>query len=459
MTARPWLLTSKEIRTALDLPGSAEPGHEYHGVSTDSRTLEPGDVFIALDGARSQGADFLSEAVRAGATGAIVSTGREDPTLPLEYFSVADPLEALGRLATCARERTDARVIAITGSSGKTTVKEMIALALSEERRVYKTEGNLNSRVGLPLTILRAPLESDVWVLEVGASEPGEIRALAEIAQPDDAVVTTTGPAHLEAFVDESCVLHEKLELARCASPSGHLIVGELPGELPAAAREIRPDVIVAGLGEMATYRPDRVETRAERVGFERDGVWVGVPVGGEHHLRDALIATAVATRLGVSLETAAHGLARYAPLGHRGAIRRVGGLTVLADCYNANPESFRAAIAHCRDLFPGRRLAAFVGSMLELGAHEADAHREVAEDLLGSGFALVAATGAFAAVDFDPLATHGVRVFQADAPAEVWEAFAGELHGDEVILVKASHGARLEGVLDRLESRFGGRS
>jgi len=414
-------------------------------------------LFIALRGRRSDGADFLSDAALAGATGAIVSTGREDPTLPLEYFCVADPLEALGRLAGRARERTTARVIAITGSSGKTTVKEMIALALSGERRVYKTEGNLNSRVGLPLTILRAPLESDVWVLEVGASEPGEIRALAEIAAPDDAVVTTTGPAHLEAFGDESRVLDEKLELVRCASPTGSVIVGELPPQLPAAAEGIRPDVIVAGLGETATYRPDRVETRAEMVGFERDGVWVELPVGGEHHLRDALIATAAGTRLGVSLETVAHGLARYAPLGHRGAIRRVGGLTVLADCYNANPESFRAAIAHCHDLFPGRRLAAFVGSMLELGAHEANAHREVAEDLLGSGFALVAATGAFASVEFDALGANGVRVFQADAPAEVWEAFAGELRGDEVILVKASHGARLDGVLDRLEARFGG--
>ena len=455
----PPLLHSEEMRVALDLPPSEGPGRRFHGVSTDSRAIGPGALFVALRGARSDGAEFLADAARAGATGAIVPAGREDPSLPLEYFPVADPLDALARLAARARGKTAARVVAITGSSGKTTVKEMIALALSGECRVYRTEGNLNSRVGLPLTILRAPVDSEVWVLEVGASEPGEIRALARIVAPEDAVVTTTGPAHLEAFGDESSVLDEKLHLARCASPAGALVVGELPPALPAAARDIRADVIVAGLGETATYRPDRVEIGAERIAFESEGVWVEAPVGGEHHLRDALIATALATRLGVSLESVARGLRGYAPLGHRGAVHQVGGLTVLADCYNANPESFRAAIAHCRDLFPGRRLAAFVGSMLELGTYEEEAHREVAEHLLESGFVLVAATGAFAEVELDTARANGVRLLRAATPADAWEGFAGELRGDEVILVKASHGARLDGVVDRLEARFGGGS
>lgn len=460
MTAasRPRPLRSDAIRDALGLPASSGEPRAYRGASTDTRTLEPGQLFVALEGERHDAADYLPQAAERGAPGAIVRQGREDGALPLEYFPVADPLAAFGRLAARVRAGSAARVVAVTGSSGKTTVKEMIALALGAGRRVYRTAGNLNSRVGLPLTILGAPEEADVWVLEIGASEPGEIAGLTAIAAPDDAVVTTVGPAHLEAFGTVARVLEEKLDLARGASPEGVVVVGERPAELARAAREARPDVIVAGLGEEATYRPERWDVAADRVRFARAGAVVEVPVGGEHHLRDALIAAAVAEALGVPLAAAARGLARYAPLGMRGAVRRVGDMTVLADCYNANPESFAAAIAQCRDLYPGRRLAAFVGSMLELGEEEEAAHREVVRQLVGAGFALVAATGRFAGV-VEAGAANGTRVLSADEPEALWEDFAAGLEGDEVVLVKASRGARLERILDRLETRFGAES
>lgn len=457
MTGTPAAIRSRDIRSALELPPSPNGDREYRGVSSDSRSVAPGQLFVALPGARVDGADFLPQAAKAGAVGAIVTSGREDPDLPLEYFPVADPLAALGRLAAEVRRRSRARVIAVTGSSGKTTAKEMIALAVSPGRRVHRTEGNLNSQVGLPLTILRAPADADAWVLEIGASEPGEIARLTAIAAPTDAVVTTVGPAHLEAFGDEAAVLDEKLALARGASPDGVVVVGELPPALPEAASGIRPQTIVAGLGPAATYRPERTVVEAERVSFERNGVRVELPVGGEHHLRDALIAAAVAESIGVPLADAARALADYRPIGHRGAVRRTGGLTVLADCYNANPESFRAAIAQCRDLYTGRRLAAFVGSMLELGAHEAEAHAAVARELSGAGFAVIAATGAFQDADFPPAgpdAAEPIVLRGPDADA-AWPAFAGALRGDEVVLVKASRGARLEVVLDRLADRF----
>lgn len=454
--SRPRLLRSDAIRDALGLPAPEGELRAYRGASTDTRTLEPGQLFVALEGERHDAADFLPQAAERGAPGAIVREGREDRALPLEYFPVADPLAAFGRLAGRVRAASSARVIAVTGSSGKTTVKEMIALALGAERPVHRTAGNLNSQVGLPLTILDAPEEAEVWVLEIGASEPGEIAKLTAISAPDDAVVTTVGPAHLEAFGTVARVLEEKLDLVRGASREGVVVVGERPPELARVARAGRADVIVAGLGEEATYRPGSWDIAADRVRFERGGVAVEIPVGGEHHLRDALIAVAVAEALGVPLEAAARGLARYAPLGLRGAVRGVGDLTVLADCYNANPESFAAAIAQCRDLYPGRRLAAFVGSMLELGGEEAAAHRDVVRQLVEAGFALVAATGVFADVVEDG-AANGTRVLAASDPEAVWEDFAAGLEGEEVVLVKASRGARLERILDRLESRFGG--
>ncbi len=453
MSGRPRALRSTDIRAALGLaPGDAD--REYAGVSTDSRTIGRGELFVALRGDRHDGADHLEEVAARGAGGAIVPAGRDLPEVDLELFAVADPLAALGALAAAVRREGGARVIGVTGSSGKTTVKEMIALAVGEGYRVFRTEGNLNSQVGLPLSILRAPADAEVWVLELGASAPGEIRRLTEIAAPDDAVVTTVGPAHLEAFGDEERVLAEKLDLVRGADPAGRVVVGELPARLPEAARDLRPNTIVAGLGEGASYRPDRWRVGPDRVAFERGGVSASVGVGGEHHLRDALIAAAVAEAVGVPLERAASGLSAYEPIGMRGAVRQLGALTLLADCYNANPESFRAAIAQCRDLYPGRRLAAFVGSMLELGDRGPAAHRQIAELLVDAGFEVVAASGAFAAAY--PARANGTGFLAAEDPAELVEAFAAALRGDEVVLVKASRGARLERVIEALETKFG---
>ena len=453
--ARVPVLRSREIRAALGLARREPYERVYAGASSDSRTVRRGELFVALKGERVDGADFLAEAAARGAPGAIVQAGREDPALSLEYFAVPDPLRAVGELAARARREFAAPVIAVTGSSGKTTVKEMLACALSESHRVYRTEGNLNSQIGLPLTILRAATDADAWVLEVGASEPGEIGRLAEIARPDHVVITTVGAAHLECFGDVDGVLREKMRLAHGASGRGALVVGEVPASLAAAAREHRADAIVAGFGPRATFRPDEHAVGPERIEFRRRGERFALAVGGEHHLRDALIATAVAEAMRVPPAAAARGLSRYEPLGMRGAIRRIGGLTVLTDCYNANPDSFRAAIAQAGTLHPARRRAAFAGSMLELGAEEARAHRAIGDELLAAGFDPIAATGLFVDVPFE--AARPSSVIRAEDPAAALDAFGDALEGDEVVLVKGSRGARLERVVDYLEARFGG--
>lgn len=457
--APPSPLESCHIRAALGLAKEGGTSREYTGVSTDTRTLQPGELFVAIAGDRFDASDFLAAAVEQGAPGAIVPIGREDPELRLEYFSVPDPVAALGDLAAWARRSASVRVVGITGSSGKTTVKEMVACALSADRSVYRTEGNLNSQVGLPLMILRAPAGADTWVLEMGASEPGEIGRLTQIARPDDALITTVGPAHLEQFHDEATVLQEKLSLVSGASADGVVVVGEQPAVLAWEAKLLRPDTIVAGIGEAADFKPERYGVEAERVWFERADVRFRVEVGGEHHLRDLLMAVALAEALGSAPEAIARGLADYRPIGMRGVLRQFGNLTIVADCYNANPESFNAAIDYCRSLFPGRRLAAFVGTMLELGDVEADAHREIAERLVESGFEVVAATGAFApaalAIGETAGAVNGTRLMAVADPAEAWEPFASALRGDEVVLVKGSRGVRLEKIVERLAARF----
>ncbi|MFQ5678832.1 MAG: UDP-N-acetylmuramoyl-tripeptide--D-alanyl-D-alanine ligase [Gemmatimonadota bacterium] len=455
------LFDSEELRRALGTeraPNVAGP-RSYTSVSTDSRTLGAGALFVALPGERREGAEFLAEAARRGAVGAVVPPGREAPELDLEWFPSPEPLRVLGDLAAWHRQRSRARVVGITGSSGKTTVKEMVAAVLSQGRRVHRTAGNRNSLVGLPLTIFEAPPEADAWVLELGASLPGEIARLTAIASPDDAVVTSVGPAHLEAFESERRVLREKLALVEGAAADGAVVVGERPADLVREARLLRPDTRVAGLASGADYRPERFGVEAEGVWFERDGTVYRVPAGGEHHLRDALIAAALGEALGAPPGEIAAGLAAFRPLGMRSSLRRYGSLIVLADCYNANPESFGAAIEYLRTAFPDRRLAAVVGTMLEMGEHEETAHREVLEHLVGAGFDLIAATGAFEEViPSRPGSRNGTRFLAAGDAEEIWEDLIASLEGDEVLLVKGSRGVRLERIVERLEALFGER-
>lgn len=456
MTAR---FTAGEVGRLLGQPGpdSAEP---FTSVSTDTRHLEPGALFVALRGDQFDGADFLERAARLGARGAVVPAERQDlPVTGLTLFPVPDTTEALGALARHYRRRCGARVLAVTGSSGKTTVKEMLALAVGSEKAVHATSGNLNNQVGVPLSILSASESSEVWVLELGASEPGEIARLTAIAEPDDAVITTVGPAHLEGFGDISGVLDEKLALLRGASRAGTAVVGEIPTMLPAAARLERPDVVVAGLGDDCDFRPENWSSGPTEVRFRHGNTDYSVPAGGEHHLRDALISLAAALGAGVSAAGAAVGLAQYRPVGMRSSVRQVGDLTVVADCYNANPESFAAAAKYCAASFPGRRLVAVAGTMLELGAAEAEAHRSVAAILASAGFDLVLAVGAFGPAFQDPDPTWLTEVVSAPDAQSAAEMIGDLLAGDEVVLVKASRGVRLEQVVHRLLSEGEGSS
>jgi UDP-N-acetylmuramoyl-tripeptide--D-alanyl-D-alanine ligase len=445
-----------EVRRALGLPPSPDR-IRFESVSTDTRELRKGALFVALSGDRFDGFDYLDRAAKKGALGAVVPEGRPLPALDLRWFRVPDTTRSLGDLARAYRRRCGARVIGVTGSSGKTTVKEMLACAIGSEHRVHATDGNFNNLIGVPLTILAAAPDAEVWVLEMGSNAPGEIARLAAIAEPDDALVTTIGAAHLEGFGDESGVLREKLALVRSARPAGSVIVGERPSLLGRSAREIRADARVAGLGEDADWRPDRWGMEAKDAWFERSGTRYAVPAGGEHHLRDAILAAAMADSIGVSAAAVAKGLEAYRPVGMRGALRQLGKLTIVADCYNANPESFAAAIDYCVRAFPGRRLTAVVGSMLELGSHSDTAHDQVARSLLEAGFDPVLALGEFGPA-FDRLSTpaNGTRVKRVTSPASAIETLRSKLSGDEVVLVKASRGERLERVVEGLEARFG---
>ncbi|NJD17798.1 MAG: UDP-N-acetylmuramoyl-tripeptide--D-alanyl-D-alanine ligase, partial [Gemmatimonadetes bacterium] len=257
--------TDASVRRALGLAASPSwEGVAYSGVSTDSRTVNPGALYVALAGERFDGHAFVADALARGARGAVVSHPvAEAGGAPL--YPVADTLLALGALAAWRRAALTAPVVAITGSAGKTTTKDLTRGALAGSLRVHATRGNLNNRVGMPLTLLATPDDAQAVVLELGTNEPGEIAALARIARADVGVVTTVGEAHLEKLGSLEGVLSEKLDLLRNLAGTGRGVVGDEPSVLPAAAREACPFLRVAGWSALADadLRPQEVEADA----------------------------------------------------------------------------------------------------------------------------------------------------------------------------------------------------
>ena len=458
MTTFGW--TDAGVREALGLRlDLAQEDVTYTGVSTDSRQIEDGQLYVALVGERFDGHDFVTDAVARGALGVVVSRPPTSGSGPsARIYPVDDTLVALGALAAHRRRRLRAPVVAITGSSGKTSTKDLTAAALGAARQVHATRGNLNNRIGMPLTLLSAPEEAEVVVLEMGSNEPGEIRILAQIARPDVGVVTTVGEAHLEKLGTLEGVLDEKLDLLRNLAENGRCLVGDEPPVLPERAREICSSVRVAGWSERADedLRPREADVDVfGRYEVSWRGERVAVPMLGRHAVANAMLALGVADLLGVAPADAARGVAAAESNPLRGEVRRIGGLTVLVDCYNANPQSVRAALELLEGQGAAARRVAVLGTMLELGAGSERLHRDVLAGALERDIDLVVATGGFADAAGALATGHGDRLVTAPDWKEAYPRLRERLAGDEIVLLKASRGVKLEGMLPLLEADF----
>ena len=458
--SEPW--TDMAVREALGLRRElAEANVNYTGVSTDSRSIAEGDLYVALVGERFDGHDFVVEALSNGARAAVVSRpspGDEDARL----YPVDDTLVALGALAAYRRRSLDAPVVAITGSSGKTTTKDMTAAALGVSRRVHATTGNLNNRIGMPLTLLSTPSDAEAIVLELGTNEPGEIHALAQVAKPDIGVITTIGESHLEKLGSIDGVLEEKLDLLRHLSEGGRCVLGDEPVSLATRARALCSNVRVAGWSERADadFRPSQPEMDVfGRYEFQWKGCRVVAPMAGRHAVSNAMIALAIADLLGVSPRDAVRGLSMAETGSMRGEIRRIGELTVIVDCYNANPQSVRASLDVLEHHGTVAQRVAVLGTMLELGRASDELHRDVLGDVFEREIDLVVATGAFGAAAEELGQAHSERVITADEWPDAYPELRERLHGDEIVLLKASRGVALEGIVAMLESDFYGTS
>jgi UDP-N-acetylmuramoyl-tripeptide--D-alanyl-D-alanine ligase len=446
--------TSERICDALGIAGTGVSARVYSGVSTDSRTLRPGELFVALQGARFDGTRFVTAAAEAGARGAVVERRPERVPEDFELFLVDDTLDALGRLAAVRRDALDPTVVAITGTSGKTTTRELMTAALGSG--AYGSPRNYNNLVGLPLSILAAPERSAIWVLELASNQPGEIERLGRIARPGYAVVTSASEGHLEGLGDLRGVLREKLALLGTLEPGGWAFVAEEPVELVRGARERCANVRTVGLSTRADERPERWSVSEDGVAWTWQGAEFRLGGIGAHLILDALFALAVARALGVEPSAAAERLGRVRLPPMRGELLRLGDLLLLVDCYNANPASFRAAIDALGALAAGRRRAILAGTMLELGERSLALHEEVARAMIAAGVELIAATGEFAAA-FRRLSERPREELILEEDLEgAYRELAARLQGGEAVLLKASRGMKFERAIPLFERDFG---
>jgi UDP-N-acetylmuramoyl-tripeptide--D-alanyl-D-alanine ligase len=442
--------TEARVREALDLPAGTAGDRTFSRVLTDTRTIVPGALFVALAGERFDGHDYLAAAAAAGATGAVVRRGTSVPA-GLAAFEVDDTLRAYGRLARARRRDIRGPVVAITGTNGKTSTKEMLAAVLGTRHAVHATRANLNNLVGVPLTILEAPDATDALVVEAGANLPGEIARYREIIEPSLVIVTNAVAGHLEGFGSLAGVVEEKLSLTDGVPLA---IVGVDPPELAASARRRARAVRTAAL-ERADLVPDRVELGPDaRPVLTFGGVSFSLAARGLHQADNATRVWAVVEALDLDREASARALERFAIPGGRGELLEQGGLTILNDCYNANPQSFRAAIATARALRDGRRLVFIAGTMRELGRDAAALHAEIAAALVELNPDLLGAVGEFVPALAPYAAKLGDRLVTAPDPIALGPLVAARLQGGEIVVLKASRGVALERILPALTVR-----
>jgi UDP-N-acetylmuramoyl-tripeptide--D-alanyl-D-alanine ligase len=341
-------------------------------------------------------------------------------------------------------------VVAITGTTGKTSTKELAAAALGARFRVHKSSRNLNNLVGVPLTLLAAPVETEVAVIECGASVPGEIGKLRDIVCPDVGVVTTVAAGHLEGFGSLERVFDEKIALLAGVATA---VVGSTPARLADAARRSAQRVVTAGLDAKADWTAEDISLLADgRPRFRVRGVSIELPLRGLHMVANALVALAVADCLGVALPDAAAALAQASLPAGRSEVLELGGMTVINDCYNANPLSFAAALDLLAAVRGDRRTVVVAGTMRELGQASRELHRGVAEQIVAARPDVVAAIGEFVPA-FEGLEARlpGQALLAGTTPEEVAAPLKALLRPGDVVLLKASRGVQLERLIPLL--------
>lgn len=423
-------------------------------VSTDSRTVQPGDLFVALRGENFDGHKFVEQASERGAAGAMVEESWKGTT-PKKFalIRVSDTLAGYQNLAANYRRSLPLKVIAITGSNGKTSTKDFLAATLSRGFRVTKTEGNFNNHVGLPQTMLAASSSDEIAVWEIGMNHPGEIAALAELAAPDAAIITNVGLAHIEFMGNREAIAAEKGALAEAVGADGTVILNADDPYSQGIAERTRAKVILAGI-ENGSVRASEMSQSPTGIEFTiLEGAHrcrAQLPVPGIHMVQNAMLAVAAGRAFGLSLENCAAGLASAPLTKARLQIREISGIQFIDDSYNANPDSMKAALRTLVELDADGRRIAVLGEMSELGEESERGHREVGEAAAALGIDELIAVGPTGAAMARVAQKAGLKkCLSVNSPGDAAGILKETASPGDLILVKGSRSARMERVLE----------
>ena len=432
------------------------PRKRVEGVSTDSRSIRPGELFIPLKGEHFDGHDFIVPALQAKASGIIISRDWKGGNLPpdIPVIEVADTLTALGDLARAWVQHTQATIIAVTGSNGKTTTREMTAAILERSHTVLKPRCNWNNLIGLPLTLLGLGPHHQMAVLELGMNRRGEIRRLAEIAQPRIGVITNVGPVHLEYLKTLEEVARAKGELFESLGSGSHAVINADDSRVAALARRCPAQIMTFGIASPAQVRALDIASPASggnrfilAVGEESAPVSLRIP--GMHSIYNALAAAAVASLCRVGMQEIKAGLEGYTSFpGRMEIIRLDDDITIINDTYNANPTSMEIALTTLAQLKGAGRGIAVLGDMLELGETSEAYHRQLGSLITTLQISLVILTGAHAqtvAAGAGDKGTAGASISIADTHEEIAAQLDRTVQPHDWILFKGSRGMRME--------------
>jgi len=441
------------------------------GISTDSRSITPGDLFWALKGEKFDGHDFALKAIENGAAGIViqkdwwsseVAAKRPSNSRVPAIITVNDTLRALGDLAAWWRQQHNVRVVAITGSSGKTTTKEMLANILGQESLTLKNQGNFNNLIGLPLTLLQLEESHRNAVLEMGMNRPGEIGRLTKIADPDVGAITNVGMAHIEGLGDLQGVAKAKTELVEKISSKSEVVLNGDDELLLKTASGLGKQWITFGLGGKNDVRADRIRNLGiEGIAFDLSywGVYrpVRLKVPGTQNVLNALAAAAVSLCLETSFENIVKGLGDFAGLkGRFMVISLPNGITLVDDTYNANPSSLKAALSSVGSLVDeGRKIIVCLGEMMELGDATVPEHRQAGRSVAELGTYYFLAMGEHAHEMINGAIESGMPSNRAQVVSshnEMVNKIKGEMHEGDLVFIKGSRKMALEKVVEGLE-------
>ncbi len=434
----------------------------FNAVSTDTRSLQKGDLFVALKGENFDANSFVEQAEKAGAIAAVVS---EDVATHIPYVKVDDTLVALTALAIHQRDEINIPFVGVTGSNGKTSVKEMLANILAQSKNVLATEGNLNNQIGVPLTLLKLTDAHDVAVIEMGASKKGDIAELCDIAKPTVAILNNVAAAHIEGFGSLKGVADTKSEIISGLSASGTAILnkdepwfeqwlGLLKGRTLISFGSSNKADVWADFNAVTVAILDHEFVTSFRLNYQQESICVRLNLLGKHNVLNALAAASAAISLGVRLQEIADGLAKLMPVkGRMQPLKGKKGSLIINDCYNANPKSFKAAMSSLENI--DRPIYVVLGDFAEFGVESEKVHQQLGIDVFNSDIQGLYAVGEkmkFAVDKFNELSNSTVRYAKYFvSKKEMTDYLMNELTADDVALVKGSRSQGLEVVVEQI--------